>query len=77
MRDKFHFNPRGDGWELKEGFLGERRCGGRSDIEHRKRMRGREKKGLFQHTRKANELEDKAYKSQELQYPMRCQQGAH
>lgn len=65
MRDKFHFNPREDGWELKskKGFLEERWCRGESDIEHREGMIRKEKKKRqepFQHTRKANELEDKA-----------------
>lgn len=81
MRDKFHFNPREDGWELKSktGFLKERWCRGKSSIEHSKGMIGKEKKRKepFQHTRKANELEDKAYKSQKLQNPKRCQQWAH
>ena len=47
MRDKFHFNLREDGWELKskKGFLEERWCRGKSDIEHRKGMiRNEEKK---------------------------------
>lgn len=85
MRDKFHFNLREDGWELKskKGFLEERWCRGKSDIEHRKGMiRNEEKKKKkrqepFQHTRKANELEDKAQKSQELLILKRCQQWAH
>lgn len=34
----------------------------------------KKRKGPFQRTRKANELEDKADRSQELPYPQRCQQ---
>ena len=83
MRDKFHFNLREDGWELKskKGFLekgdAEERAilnTERGWLEMRKKKKRQEP---FQHTRKANELEDKAQKSQELQILKRCQQWAH
>lgn len=85
MRDKFHFHRREDEWELKsnKGFVQRRWCRregcgaeNRGDRK-RKRKKEREKKEPFEHTRKANKLEDKARRVGSSSIWKQCQQWAH
>lgn len=66
MRDKFHFNLREDKWELKskkdfvKGRCGRERGYGARNRGDWRREEKKDRKKPFEHTRKANELEDKA-----------------